>query len=153
MTIKPDESFVPKISLLIEGNVAVSMKIISYFGEFIPDTSKDHFVSNNTNTLFSISTNKPVNSDHLNSILKGLRYYVAVYDAKPLIDYINVILTVEGDFQCEVVFPISIRRPKLPILQFRNDNTVISSITILTKVWLAIFVEIVPLNIKIVYSV
>ena len=69
----------------------------------------------------------------VNSALAYLRYVVRVYDARPIIDYVKISLLTKNDEQF-AMFPIEIKRKPVPLLTFRNTNTIADKITIVTKV-------------------
>ena len=68
----------------------------------------------------------------LEKILKRPLYY----DARPFTDLINFQIIIDDDHMEEVSFPITIKRPKMPVLTYRESDTFSDMVTIVTKTFM-----------------
>ena len=118
------------MKILQNQDAFVNLKLFSSFGSFeIPsqtlEVTKEFKKSIYTTEIRNLTVGK------INKVLDNLVYAVRVYDARPLIDYVKVVL---NDGQFEILFPIEIKRMPMPILNFKLNNTISDKVTIVTKV-------------------
>ena len=142
LEIDPDEQITPIMTVTGSSSDRIKFELESYFGSFESNEFDESLiVSRQTAGKFKISSAEAVSLTEANKVLASLIYGVRIYDARPMTDFVTLIIT--GDIEATVTFPIRIVRKAMPILVYREDNKIESRITIVTKTFMRYFKPII----------
>ena len=134
ITVDPDESITPYIKITLHPVEKVRIRFESTFGSFEPGMEVDvPFTVNETEKGVFVTESLWVETHELNVALPNVRYFVRVYDARAMTDYVKLTLFTETTvFRAK--FPIQIRRKQLPVMSFHEGSAIGDLVTIVTKV-------------------